>query len=272
MTTLGGSSDSRLRSVLADLESEGNWLDQHVADLSEDGWRNPTPAQGWDVATTIAHLTWTDEVAVAAATDPDAWNALVEKAAADPFEFVDQEALAGGKEQPAELLARWRAGRARLVEVLLARDPGDKIPWFGPPMSPTSMATARYMETWAHALDVADALGVVVEPHDRVRHVVHLGVRTRGYSFLVRELDVPGEEVRAELTSPSGELWAYGPEDAPERLTGSAWDFALLVTQRAHRADLDLRAEGPGADAWLDVAQAFAGPPGDGRPPSKVVS
>jgi uncharacterized protein (TIGR03084 family) len=263
--------DDRLRSVLADLETEGGWLDDHVADLSDDGWRTVTPAEGWDVATTIAHLAWTDEVAVAAATDPDAWHALVEKAAADPNGFVDQEAQAGGKEPPAELLARWRAARARIVEVLLARDPADKIPWFGPPMSPTSMATARYMETWAHALDVADALGAAVEPHDRMRHVVHLGVRTRGYSFMVRELDVPTDEVRVELTSPGGDLWAYGPEDAPERLTGPAWDFALLVTQRANRADLDLRAEGVGAEAWLDVAQAFAGPPGDGRPPSKVV-
>ena len=34
------------------------------------------------------------------------------------------------------------------------------MPWFGPPMSPTSMATARFMETWAHALDVYDALDV----------------------------------------------------------------------------------------------------------------
>jgi hypothetical protein len=28
-----------------------------------------------------------------------------------------------------------------------------------------------------------------------------------------------------------------------------------------------LRATGPVADAWLDLAQAFAGPPGPGRPP-----
>jgi hypothetical protein len=62
-------------------------------------------------------------------------------------------------------------------------------------------------------------------------------------------------------------LWAYGPEGAPQRVTGPALDFCLLVTQRAHRADLAVEAVGPDADRWLDIAQAFAGPPGAGRPP-----
>jgi mycothiol maleylpyruvate isomerase-like protein len=40
------------------------------------------------------------------------------------------------------------------------------MPWFGPPMSPTSMATARFMETWAHGLDVYAALGIDPEITD----------------------------------------------------------------------------------------------------------
>ena len=51
-------------------------------------------------------------------------------------------------------------------------------------------------------------------------------------------------------------------------MTGPARDFCLLVTQRRHRADLALVATGPVADEWLDVAQAFAGPPGAGREPA----
>ena len=76
------------------------------------------------------------------------------------------------------------------------------------------------------------------------------------------------EEFRIELVAPSGELWAWGPEDAAQRVTGSAYDFCLRVTQRRHRDDLDLVATGPDADRWLDIAQAFAGPPGEGRQPS----
>jgi uncharacterized protein (TIGR03084 family) len=134
-------------------------------------------------------------------------------------------------------------------------------------MSPTSMATARFMETWAHGLDIDEALGVRSEPTDRVRHVAHLGVRTRNFAFGVHGLDAPAEEFRIELKAPSGELWTWGPEDAAQRVTGSAYDFCLLATQRRHREDLDLYAEGPDADAWLDIAQAFAGPPGTGREP-----
>ncbi|HET6561809.1 MAG TPA: TIGR03084 family metal-binding protein [Marmoricola sp.] len=260
--------DPRLRAVLDDLALEGDWLDGLVTGLDEDGWRTATPAEGWDVATSIAHLAWTDEVAAVAATDKAGWDAVVLRALDDPGALVDGEALAGGAVPPTQLLARWRASRARLSDALAAHDPATKLPWFGPPMSPTSMATARYMETWAHGLDIAEGLGVAVEPHDRVRHVVHIGVRTRGFSFASNGLPAPTEEVRVELRAPSGELWEYGDEGAAQRVTGQAWDFALLVTQRRHRSDLAVTAEGEEADRWLDVAQAFAGPSGGGREPA----
>lgn len=256
--------------VLLDLEAEGAALEAVVAPLDDAAWRQPTPAAGWDVATQVAHLAWTDEVALAAATDKAAWDAVVLQALEDPAGFVDTVALSGGRAPGEQLLARWRSGRTTLAAALREVPAGVKLPWFGPPMSPTSMATARFMETWAHALDVADALGVVAVPTDRIRHVAHLGVRTRGFAFASHGLDVPTDEVRVELVAPSGETWAWGPEDAPQRVTGSAYDFCLRVTQRRHRDDLDLRAVGPDADRWLDVAQAFAGPPGPGRPPGET--
>jgi uncharacterized protein (TIGR03084 family) len=260
----------KLRGVLDDLATEGAALEALLTDLDAPVWRRPTPAAGWDVATSVAHLAWTDEVAVLAATDKQGWDAVVLEAIADPDGFVDAQALAGGAASREELLARWRASRGRLAEVLAAHPQGEKLPWFGPPMSPTSMATARYMETWAHGLDVADALGASVQPHDRVRHVVHIGVRTRSFSFANNGMPVPDTEPRVELVAPTGAVWTYGPEETDQRVTGSAWDFALLVTQRRHRADLDLTAEGEDADRWLDVAQAFAGPSGNGRDPLQV--
>ena len=80
-----------------------------------------------------------------------------------------------------------------LAEALAAVPEGTRLPWFGPPMSATSMATARFMETWAHGLDVADALGVELPPTDRVRHVAHLGVRTRGFAYRNRGLEPPAD-------------------------------------------------------------------------------
>ncbi|MFJ4683865.1 TIGR03084 family metal-binding protein [Streptomyces sp. NPDC088789] len=253
--------------VFADLCAESAELDRMVGELGPERWALPTPAPRWTVAHQIAHLAWTDRSALLAVTDQDGFAALVEKAMASPETFVDEGAQEGAALPPAEVLARWREGRAALDAALRAAPSGARYPWYGPPMSAGAVATGRLMETWAHGQDIADALGVVREPTDRLRHVARIGVRTRDFAFGTRGLTAPEDEFRVELTAPSGELWAYGPEDAGQRVTGPALDFCLLVTQRAHRADLGLRAEGPDADRWLDIAQAFAGPPGAGRAP-----
>ena len=111
--------------------------------LDEAGWRTPTPAEGWDVATVIAHLAWTDEAATAAATDKEAWDALVLEALEDPEHAVDKAAHAGAQARPAAILERWRTARSRLAGVLRDYPDDQRMPWYGPPMSATSMATAR---------------------------------------------------------------------------------------------------------------------------------
>ncbi|WP_405490238.1 TIGR03084 family metal-binding protein [Streptomyces sp. NBC_00096] len=276
--------------VFADLHEESRELDALVGELPASDWAGPTPAPGWSIAHQIAHLHWTDRAALLALTDAAAFALLVEEAAKAPDSFVDAGAEEGAALDPAELLARWRAGRTALEEALAAASPDARFPWYGPPMKAASMASARLMETWAHGQDVADALGVRRVPTARLRHVARIGVRARDYAYAVRGLAAPVGEFRVELTAPgapgapgsapgapgsapgstpgaSAEVWTYGPEDAPQRVTGPALDFCLLVTQRAHRADLALTASGPDAGRWLDIAQAFAGPAGPGRAP-----
>ena len=145
--------------IVTDLTIEGDVLDELVSRLDDAGWRTPTPAEGWDVAHQVAHLAWTDEVALKAAIDKEAWDDVVLQAIDNPEGFVDAEADRLASLDPADLLERWRTGRAALADALLALPEGTKLPWFGPPMSAKSMATARFMETWAHGLDVAEALG-----------------------------------------------------------------------------------------------------------------
>jgi uncharacterized protein (TIGR03084 family) len=292
---------SILAGLLADLAAESADLDARVDQLPEAHWARLTPADGWTIAHQIAHLAWTDHIATLAATDRDAfWAWMNSTVFTDPDRFVDR-----GTESflapPAELLDRWRAGRAALAGALAAVPPSAKIPWFRTSMSRASMATARIMETWAHGQDVADTLGHRRAPTDRLRHIAYLGFRTLGHSFLTHGREVPATPVRLELVAPAGSgagnvrseersaadgrrrrpgpsgsaasasgqsIWEYGPEDATDRVVGPALDFCLLVTQRRHRADLALVATGPVADEWLDIAQAFAGPPGTGREPT----
>ncbi|MFE3828211.1 TIGR03084 family metal-binding protein [Streptomyces sp. NPDC059092] len=253
--------------VFGDLKAESDELDLIVRELREAEWAKGTPAPGWTIAHQIAHLAWTDAVALLAVTDPGAFAVEAERAADAPATFVDEAARAGAGPPAPVLLARWREGRARLGAALDEAPPGARFPWYGPPMSAPSLATARLMETWAHGQDIADALGVTRAPTARLRHVARIGVRARDYAYLVRGEQPPAEPFRVELAGPAGELWAYGPEEATQYVTGPALDFCLLVTQRAHRADLAVRAKGADADHWLEIAQAFAGPPGEGRAP-----
>lgn len=260
-----------LTALVADLRDESAEIDGLVSDLPGSGWATPTPAAGWTVAHQVAHLAWTDQRALYAVRDGAGFTAeLAELAATTPLDrmdkLVDAAAAEGAAVPPGELLASWRRGRDELADALERVPDGTKLPWYGPPMSAASMATARIMETWAHGYDIADALGVRREPTGRLRHVAHIAVRTRDFAFFLRRRQPPGEPFRVELTGSDGEVWTWGPAEAAQRVTGPALDFCLLATQRLHRADTALAATGADADAWLDIAQAFAGPPGDGRP------
>ncbi len=167
-----------------------------------------------------------------------------------------------------DLLAQWRSGREALLAEMRVTDPKARVPWYGPPMSAVSFATARLMETWAHGQDIVDALGVQREPTDRLRHVAHIGVRARPFSYVTNGRQVPDGEVRVDLRSPSGEIWTWN-ESATDRVSGDALDFCLVVTQRRHVDDTGLEVAGPLAEDWIAIAQAFAGPPGRGREPGQ---
>ena len=255
--------------LLTDVAAESAELERLVGPLSPERWRQPTPAEGWTVAHQIGHLAWTDEVATMAADDArtggTAFTALLTEAAPRMATFVDEAAAEAAATSPAELLARWRRARGGLATALRDIPDDVKVPWFGPPMRPRSMVTARLMETWAHGQDIADALGVRREPTDRLHGIAHIGVRTRDFAYTMRAVPVPEVEFRVELTAPSGELWTWGPVDARQRITGPALDFCLLVTRRRHPHDLAVRAIGQQAAEWLTIAQAFAGPAGKDR-------
>jgi len=262
-----------MTALAADLAAETAVTRALVADLDEAGWHTPTPAAGWDIADQISHLAYFDEVAVRSAVHPEQFRAelaaAADTAADAAADAVDPDAIAarfrgrGG----AQLLGWFDTARADLLNTFKNLDPRARLPWFGPPMSAASSLTARIMETWAHTQDIADALGVTREPTTRLRHVAHMGVGARAFSYAARGKTPPDTPVRVELTGPDGQPWAWGPEDAVNRVTGPALDFCLVVTQRRHRDDLALTIDGPAATEWMAIAQAFAGAPGPGRPP-----
>ncbi|MDH4147578.1 MAG: TIGR03084 family metal-binding protein [Acidimicrobiia bacterium] len=250
-----------MQQICDDLAAEHAALDALVANLTEEQWSTATPAAGWDVKATIVHLVEADLAALLAVDDAEGF----ERAKADAASGKGLRAFTGPARERsgAEVLEWWRDSRARMLEAFRARGPKDRIPWFGPSMSALSFATARLMETWSHGSDVASTFGTTLPATDRLRHVCHIGVTTRGWSYVNRGQEVPAGDVRVELVAPSGAVWTWGPEDAEAIVSGTAEDFALVVTQRRKLADTALRWDGELALDWMTKAQAFAGPATD---------
>lgn len=245
------------------VEEESAELVALIEPLTPDEWETVTPAEPWTITDQVGHLAYFDEEAALAATDPetlaDHVNGAIHTIVEDTAELHRQRELDG----PATL--EWfREARSRLLAATVDLDPDHRIPWYGPPMRARSFLVARLMETWAHGTDVADALGTSLPVTDRLFHVADLGVRTFSWSFSNRGLDVPEERVRVTLRAPSGAERTWN-EEQEQVVSGRVEDFCLVVSQRRHVDDTDLRTDGPLARKWMEVAQVFAGPPGQGR-------
>jgi len=269
-----------LTELLTDLHAEFADIRTLIGSLAphDPAWDLATPAEGWAVRDQVSHLAFFDDAGRRAMVEPAAFAEEARQAlerAGDPME----EHLTKGRSMDGdELLAWWDDAHTGMVRVFAHADPRGRVPWYGPPMGVLSFISARLMETWAHGHDIADALASPREPTDRLHHVAHLGVRARPFSYLVRGREVPEGRIDVDLVAPSGERWEWvvgnevgdgggtiGP--SPSTVTGPALDFCLVVTQRRHLDDTALTISGDTAVEWMSLAQAFAGPPGPGRPP-----
>ena len=143
------------------------------------------------------------------------------------------------------------------------------VPWLVNPLPPVVLASAGMLELFGHGQDIADALGVTRTRTDHIRFLVEFIARTRDFGYPSRGLTPPAEEFRFEITAPSGATWDIGPADAEQHIVGPAEDLCLLASRRRHHHDLDVKAVGADAEQWLEIAQAYRGPAGDGRTPGQ---
>ncbi len=257
--------------LLDDLAAEHAALDAVLVRMTDAQWDLASHAPGWLVRDQVTHLAHFDGAAALAIADADAFraDAVAARAGVDRGSYEARYLGRGRAMRPAELRAWSRDAGEKLVAAARLVDPKARLPWYGPEMGAVSFVTARLMETWSHGLDVVDVVGIARPDTDRLRHVVFIGIRTREFSYVTRGLKADTTPVYVELTSPSGATWTYGEPAADNRIKGSAGDFCRVVTQRRHVADTNLEITGPSAKDWMRVAQAFAGPPGEGRRPGQ---
>lgn len=242
--------------LLADLAAEQGDLLAVLDGLGEDDWFRATPAKGWDVRDTIAHLADTDELAIDTMLGgPRSIQRFVaELASAEDLTLWG--VFHGRRHTGPEVAAWWADAQQRERAVLADLADDARVPW-GLGMGVPAFMTARLMETWAHSLDVRHGLGVAATDTDRLRHVAWISVRALPYAASVAGIEAPGP-IRVELDLPSGDSWSYGPEDAANRITGSAGEFCRVFVQRLTPDEATaLHGEGDDARLALEIARAY---------------
>ena len=235
-----------------DLRAEGDALYEFLQTLEDHHWEMPTPFKDRTVNWVVQHLHDADRWTVHSVTDPDGFRAWMR----DRSLVSDPESLQGN-----DLLQRWRDYFQSLCTALEGADSDMRAPWFGPDMGIRMMATARQMETWAHGQDIYDLLRVTRTNTDRIQNICHIGVRTFGWTFVNRKLEIPSSIPYVRLESPSGAIWEWNEPSETDSVIGKAVEFAHVVTQGRNIAEANLDVQGSSANAWMNIAQCFAGPP-----------
>ena len=251
-----------LEQLSDDVLAENRELDALVLTLSENDWERRTAFFGWTIRDQILHLHQVDLFGLASMRGPPEFDAVfreVRAGQADGVEMSEQVRRAFAGKSAREIVAIWRGTYEAMVERFRASDPKARMKWFGPDMSVMSFASARQMEVWAHGQDICDLLDVRRAAKDRIRNICEIGVRTFGWSFRNRGLEVPAVPT-VELEAPSGAQWQW-PGEGNGAVRGPALDFALVVTQRRPFEETRLVVGGDAARQWLAIAQCFAGAP-----------
>jgi uncharacterized protein (TIGR03084 family) len=243
-----------------DFVDESETLYELLAGVDASDWVRPTQFKAWTLNDILVHLHFWNEMAHQSLLAPEAFEARLNTVQAS-FRTEGMRAT-----ENAELSLRgpalrdaWHALYQEMGQYWANIDPRQRLKWAGPDMSARSSITARLMETWAHGQAAFDLLGRVRPADDRIRNVVVLGVNTFGWTYKVNNLAVPEVVPHLVLEAPSGTIWHFGDETSDNTISGSAVEFAQVVTQTRNIADTALGVGGPVATQWMSIAQCFAG-------------
>jgi uncharacterized protein (TIGR03084 family) len=242
--------------VFDDLAAEQERLEGILDGLDEGQWLSQSGAAGWTVADVVLHLAQSEESVVATASGGDLRTGLGSAQGGTVDERVDALVRAE-RAAPDVVFARWQRARRAALDALRAADPDRPLTWVAAPVKPTTLATTRLAEHWAHGLDVTGPFGIEFDDTERLRHVAWLAHRTLPYA-----MTLAGEQptaVRCELTAPDGvAVWAFGPPEAESGIAGAAGDFCRVAARRLDPASSRLTATGPHGATALRLVRTYA--------------
>ena len=248
-------------SALADQQAE---LTNILESLDDADWQRPSRCEGWSVADVVLHLAQTNEMAIAS-IDGCFAEYLAEvgrQLGGAPQANVDDGAalmVAKERDRPlAELKTRWQATVDGFLTRLADADFHRRVMWVAGELSIRTLVTTRLAETWIHTGDVADGLGIKLQPTERLEHIARLAWRTLPYAFARdgRELSGP---VAFELEGPSGQRWEFLPDETPvTTIRGDGAQLCLVAARRAAPSETSLTGDGPDAGAVLELVRTYA--------------
>ncbi|TNE39546.1 MAG: TIGR03084 family protein [Alphaproteobacteria bacterium] len=245
-----------------DFRDESEALYNLVKPLNAADYDRKTLFNDWTINDVLQHLHFFNYAADLTLVDEPEFVRVYEKLVKlrEKSSFTEAtDVLLDGLKGP-ELLQTWHDYYHEMANRFYEADPKKRLKWAGPSMSARSSISARLMETWAHAQEIYDLLGVHRENHDRIRSIAIMGMNTFGWTFQNRGEEIPSPVPHVRLTAPSGEIWEWNVENETDRIEGAAEGFCQVVTQTRNVKDTDLKVSGPIATRWMEVAQCFAGP------------
>jgi len=259
--------DNKLQQAY-DFRDECNAVYSILENLKEQDYEMPTQFKGWTFNNVIGHLHVWNYAADISLKDGDEWKNFANSAlqalgnGSSMNEF--EQTITKGIQGP-ELLSMWKEYYTDMTERFAVADPKKRVKWMGPDMSVRSSISARHMETWAHAQELYDSLGLDRINEDRIKNIVIIGNNTFKWCFTVHKKTLPSIKPYLKLISPSGEIWEYNEFSEEHKIEGLAEEFCQVVTQVRNIQDVNLKLTGSIAEEWMSVAQCFAG--GAEQPP-----
>src|SRR5262249_47542184 len=156
---VGGEASRRMIREVEDFRAEAAELRLLLEGLRESDWSRPTQFKAWTTDDIVRHLHMGDTMALASASDPAAFTALMADIRAERDKGLSRieetrqrlKGLAGRA-----LLARWHETAGHLCDVLAQKPADARLKWAGPDMGVRMFTTARQMETWSHAQAIYD--------------------------------------------------------------------------------------------------------------------
>ena len=250
-------------------------LNEILESLTVNEWKSPTAFKEWTPAEVVAHLFYFDRMTVYSVNSPDKFKEeasyMFKTFSALPNSLDRAVAVKQrlGANDSESLRQQWHDSALDMCSIFQVTDPARRCTWFGPDMGARMFMTARFMETWSHSQAIYDLIGKERVYKDNIKNIATIGVKTFGWTYMNRKLEVPNQIPFISLSSPSGIQWQWNEPSTEESIKGLASDFCHVVTQTRNIDDTDLQLVGAVAKQWMAMAQCFAGDPED--PPAKGV-